>query len=112
MLVPLVWLSSLSFFGYGILCLTAPYMVAEFDRYGMPAVRTLTGVLQIFAAAGLLIGLSVPKLGALAATGLALQMIVGIGVRIRIEDSFIQCLPAAFYLLVNAFIVYVFLVRR
>ncbi len=112
MLTPLVWISSLSFFGYGVLCLTAPYTMAEFDRYGMPGMRTLTGTLQILAAAGLVIGFWVPKLGALAATGLALQMIVAIGVRLRIEDSLIQCLPAVFYFVLNALIAYLFLVRR
>ncbi len=112
MLTPLVWLSSLSFLSFGILCLTTPYMAAEFDRYDLSGVRTLTGGLQILAAVGLLIGFWAPKLGALAATGLALQMLVGIGVRIRIEDSFIQGLPAAFYLVVNAFIAYLFLVRH
>ncbi len=56
MLTPLVWISSLSFFGYGVLCFTAPYTMAEFDRYGMPGMRTLTGTLQILAAAGLVIG--------------------------------------------------------
>jgi len=90
MLAPLVWLSSLSFLIFGTLCLNAPYIVAEFERYSMPGVRTLTGVLQILAAAGLLIGLWVPKLGllgALAAAGLALQMLVGLGVRIRKRSS-------------------------
>jgi uncharacterized membrane protein YkgB len=87
-------------------------MVAEFERYGMPEFRTVTGALQVLAAAGLIVGLWFPKLGALAAIGLTLQMLVGITVRIRIEDSFFQCLPAAFYLFLNGFITYLFLVRR
>ena len=112
MLVPLVWFSALSFLAYGTLCLTTPYMVAEFERYGMPEIRVLTGTLQILAAAGLLIGFAVPKLGALAAAGLALQMVVGLGVRIRIEDPVVQMMPAALYLVVNATIAYLLLVKR
>ncbi|MGI9242887.1 MAG: DoxX family protein [Verrucomicrobiales bacterium] len=59
-------------------------MVAEFGRFSMSGVRILTGVIQVVAAAGLVIGFWVPKIGALAATGLALQMLAGIGVRMRI----------------------------
>ena len=112
MLVPLIWFSALSFLGYGILCLTTPYMVAEFERYGMPDARVITGVLQILASAGLLLGLIVPKLGVLAAVSLALQMLVALFVRIRIEDTLIQSLPATFYLALNAAIAYLLLARR
>ena len=38
MLTPLVWFSSLSFLAFGVFCLNAPYMVTEFDRYGMPEI--------------------------------------------------------------------------
>ncbi|MGB0409730.1 MAG: DoxX family protein [Opitutales bacterium] len=90
---------ALSFLGYGGTCLGSSHMVAEFRRYGIPRFRKLTGLLQILAALGLLLGLGAPLLGGLAATGLALQMACGLGLRLRIGDSGRQCLPAAAYLL-------------
>jgi hypothetical protein len=112
MLAPLVWFSALSFFGYGAFCLTSSYMVAEFERYGMPEFRVLTGASQILAAAALLAGFAVPQLGALAAAALSIQMFVGLGVRVSIGDSFAQSFPAAIYFLANAAIAYLFFAKR
>jgi len=46
-----------------------------------------------------------PWMGQAAAGGLALMMLVAIGVRIRIKDTFVQTLPAIFYLILNAYLV-------
>ncbi|ADE55751.1 DoxX family protein [Coraliomargarita akajimensis] len=98
--VPIVQLfCALSFLGYGLSCLFASHMTAEFQRYGIPQYRVLTGSLQILAAVGLLAGIWLPWLSGLAAAGLALQMACGLGLRIHIGDSWIKCLPAASYLL-------------
>jgi hypothetical protein len=75
-------------------------MVKEFDRYGLAVYRIPTGVLQILAAVGLLVGLEVPVVGGVSALGLALQMACGLGVRISIKDAWFRCLPAAGYMLV------------
>ncbi len=56
------------------------------------------------AAVGLLAGLSQPWLGRAAAIGLALMMLVAVGVRIKIKDSFLQTTPALFYLVLNAYL--------
>ena len=40
----------------------------------------------------------------LAAAGLALLMLLGVGVRIKIRDSFLQTLPALGYLALNAYL--------
>ena len=85
---------ALSFFGYGISCLLSEHMVREFQRYGIPQFRKLTGLLQILAAIGLLVGMWLPFIGAIAAGGLSLQMACGLVVRIRIQDPLFQCLPA------------------
>ena len=74
-------------------------MKTEFSRYRLNRFRIMTGALQIFASIGLLVGLEHQWLGFLAATGLSIQMAFALGVRLRIRDSLIQCLPAAFYLL-------------
>lgn len=91
---------ALSFFGYGLSCLFSKKMTTEFVRYGIPQYRTLTGVLQVLAAVGLLSGWLIPSLAATAAAGLALQMACGLCVRIYIKDAWYCCLPAAGYLVI------------
>jgi len=74
-------------------------MVAEFHRYRLARFRRLTGRLQLLGATGLLVGLYLPWVGGLAAAGIALQMACGLGVRVKIGDSWVQCLPATSYML-------------
>ncbi len=95
----LLLVCALSFFGYGFSCLFSPHMVVEFKRYGIAGFRKMTGVLQVLAACGLLLGLMIAEIGALAATGLALQMACGMAVRVKIGDPWYLCLPAATYML-------------
>ncbi|MFT6181824.1 MAG: putative membrane protein YphA (DoxX/SURF4 family) [Paracoccaceae bacterium] len=95
---------ALSFIAYGVSCLAAAHMVREFERFGLPNYRKLTGILQLLGAVGLLIGFRFPIIGALAAGGLALQMLIGFGVRLKIRDHFLQSLPAFAYLLINAWL--------
>lgn len=64
----------------------------------------MVGSLQIAAAFGLLGGLSQPWLGQAAAVGLALMMLVAVGVRIKIRDTLWQTVPALFYLALNAYL--------
>ena len=88
-----------SFYLYGWSCLKTQRMVAEFKRYKLSQYRRLTGNLQLLGATGLILGLLFPIIGGLAAAGLSLQMACGLGVRIRIEDTWVQCLPAIIYML-------------
>ena len=104
-------LCALSFIGYGASCLTAAHMVREFKRFGLPNYRKLTGILQLLGAAGLLIGFRFPIVGALAAGGLSLQMLLGFGVRLKIRDRFLQCIPAFVFMLINAWLCLQFLER-
>lgn len=90
---------ALAFYGYGASCLVSAHMRAEFQRYGIPQFRKLTGILQLVAASGLLLGTIYPIIGGLAAAGIALQMACGLGVRIRIGDGFVQCIPATVFML-------------
>jgi len=109
MLVVLASFSALSFYAYGVGCLITAHMVAEFNRYGLAKFRALTGILQIVGAIGLTAGLlGAPTIGFLAAVGLALQMALGVGVRIKIRDSLLQCLPAFFYCCLNGWIALLF----
>jgi uncharacterized membrane protein YphA (DoxX/SURF4 family) len=90
---------ALSFFAYGWGCLFTDHMVAEFKRYRLSSYRRLTGSLQLLGAAGLVVGLTLPWVGGLAAAGISLQMACGLGVRVKIGDTWVHCIPAASYML-------------
>lgn len=92
------------FLYYGLLCLFADGMVDEFERYGLPRFRRVTGALEVLGAAGLLAGYLFPVLSALSAGGLAILMLLGLAVRVKVRDSLVEMAPAGLLLLVNAFI--------
>ena len=97
-------ISALGFLAYGTACLAAGPMRAEFDRYGLPRLRKPTGILQIAAAAGLLLGYLHPLPAVLASLGLSLMMVVALGVRLRIRDPLSGFLQAFGCLVLNLFI--------
>ena len=100
----LILFSAISFLGYGAACFLSAYMKREFERYRLGSQRTLVGGLQLCAAIGLFGGLSQPWMGRAAAAGLALMMLVAVGVRIRIKDTLLQTIPALLYLVLNAYL--------
>jgi hypothetical protein len=79
-------------------------MKREFERYRLASQRTLVGALQWGASIGLLAGLSQPWIGRAASAGLALMMLVAVGVRIRIKDTLLQTIPALLHLALNAYL--------
>lgn len=93
--------SALSFVFFGMGCLLSPRLKEEFQRYGIPRFRVLTGYLQLCGAGGILLGFYEPFLQLISTFGLALLMLFGLGVRIKIKDSFWQSFPALFYCLLN-----------
>ena len=100
----LILFSALSFLGYGSACFFSNYMKLEFHRYGLGSQRLLVGMLQIAAGIGLLAGMSQPWMGRAAAGGLAVMMLFAVVVRIRIQDSLPQAVPALFYLGLNVYL--------
>ncbi|GDY20304.1 hypothetical protein LBMAG56_16490 [Verrucomicrobiota bacterium] len=102
--VALILCSAISFLGYGAACFLSDSLKREFKRYRFGPQRALIGGLQMSAALGLLTGLSQPWIGRAAAAGLALMMLVAVGVRIRIKDTLLQTTPALFYLVLNAYL--------
>ena len=52
----LIFISSLSFMGYGIAYFKSPKMKAEFKRFGLEKAGDLTAILEILGALGLLVG--------------------------------------------------------
>lgn len=97
--------SAISFLIFGYSCLTSLFMRQEFQRYGLNQYRRLVGFLQILGALSLLTGVFYRPLAVMGAGGLAVLMFMGLAVRIRIRDSFIQSIPALFYALFNLLIV-------
>lgn len=95
----------MSFIGCGTACFFTSHMRQEFLRYGLGPQRVWVGLLQWAAGMGLMAGLAgIPWLGQMAAGGLALMMLVAVGVRVQIRDSAWQTIPALFYLVLNAFL--------
>ncbi len=97
-------LSICLFLWYGIACLVADGMTAEFSRFGLSRYRTLTGTLEVLGAIGLAVGYVQPMIGVLSAVGLALLMLLGVATRIRVRDSLLESAPATLLLFVNVFI--------
>ena len=94
LLAALTWFSSLAFIYFGINCFYSKFIIAEFERYGVPKFRKLTGFLQLLGAGGLLIGLYfTPLLLLLAAIGLSVLMLFGFLVRLKIKDNFVKTAP-------------------
>ena len=102
----LIWLSSISFLFYGVSYFVSQHLQDEFRRFGLARFGPLTGVLEILGAIGLLVGLWVPLILVVAAGGLALLMLLGFGVRLKIKDGFWASLPSFLFMLVNAYILY------
>jgi hypothetical protein len=98
--------SGLAFVLYGGLCVFSDHMKIEFERYGLLRFRKLVGVVEFLGGLGLFVGLFSSKILIFSASGLALLMVLGLGVRLRVKDGLIQMAPAAVLLVVNAAIVW------
>jgi len=96
--------SGLSFVVYGLSCLRSRAMVREFERFGLANFRVLTGVLEVFGGAGVLIGLWYAPLLLIASAGLTVLMALGVGVRLRIRDGVLQTLPAFGFFVLNGYV--------
>lgn len=86
-------------------------MKQEFIRFGLPGLGRMTAVFQILGAAGLLAGFRFPILLVLASGGLALMMLVGVAVRVKLKDSLWVSIPALFFLMLNSTI-FILAIRR
>ena len=93
--------SALAFLLYGFGCLFTEGMKGEFERFGLPRMRVFVGCTQILGAGALLAGFAFPWIGLTGAAGLALQMLAGLGMRIRMGDGVTASLQAGVFLLVN-----------
>ena len=101
-----IWLSSISFLFFGIHYFTFQHLKDEFKRYGLEKFGPLTATLQILGAIGLLVGMKVPFILSISSGGLALLMLLGFGVRLKIRDGFWLSLPSFLFALLNGYILY------
>lgn len=100
----LVLFSGLSFMAYGIAYFSTPHMKLEFIRFGLAKYGKLTAVLEMAGAVGLVAGLWSGYLLLVSSAGLALLMLLGVMVRIKVKDSLWALMPALVFMLVNSFI--------
>lgn len=108
-LVALALLSGSSFAVYGYQTLFGVRPRGEFERYGMPSLRTFVGTAQVLGAVGVLVGIAIPLLGAAAAAGLTLMMVLGLIVRFWIHDVPRLMIPAGTLAALNGLLVVLFL---
>ena len=100
----LIGASSLIFLVYGIFCAGSTSMVADFQRFGMPNLRVLTGILEIVGGAGLLVGFKWRPALWMASAGLSLLMLIAFGVRLKMRDSAAESIPSLALTLLNLYI--------
>lgn len=110
-LVVLALVSGLSFLHYGFRVLLRTALRGEFERYGMPAVRQFVGLMEVLGGTAVILGLAVAPLGAFAAAGLTALMVLGLIVRVRIQDAPRLMAPAASLGALNAVLVVLFLLE-
>ncbi|GAB1309663.1 hypothetical protein KH5_23460 [Urechidicola sp. KH5] len=79
-------------------------MKKEFERFGLQKLGFTIIILEIIGALGLLVGLKFLSLLLISSGGLALLMLAGLIVRIKIKDSIWVSFPAFFFLILNAYI--------
>lgn len=79
-------------------------MKNEFKRFGLEKFATLTGVLELLGGIGMLAGLKFSFILLISSGGLALLMLLGFGVRLKIKDGFWLSMPSLFFMLLNLYI--------
>ncbi|MFS4415125.1 DoxX family protein [Maribacter sp. 2307ULW6-5] len=102
--------SGFSFLFFGMACFATQQMRREFERYGLAKYRSTVGALQLLGALGLFFGFfRLPELQVAAAAGLALLMLLGFFVRLKIRDGVLQFAPSLFYAILNGYLVHLLL---
>lgn len=104
-----VILNSVFFVFYGIQCFTSKKLASDFKRFGLPdSQRILTGVLQLLASIGLLVGIFLPVVGLMAAGGLGLMMLVAFIIRVKVRDGFAETAPSILFMVLNLWLMVYF----
>lgn len=104
MRVVLSILSGISFIFFGLACFYSIVFIDEFYRYGLSEYRTIVGFFQLLGGIGCILGVFDKRILITSSFGLSVMMLMGVAVRIKINDTFIQMLPALIYFSVNGII--------
>ena len=99
-----VLISSFSFFAYTIYYFKSSKMEMEFKRFGLEKFGLIIITLQFLGATGLMVGLVFNPLLIISSLGLALLMLAGFLVRLKLKDGILVSLPALFDMSLNAYI--------
>lgn len=99
-----VLISSFSFFAYTVYYFKSSKMEMEFKRFGLEKFGLIIITLQFLGATGLMVGLVFNPLLIISSLGLALLMLAGFLVRLKLKDGILVSLPALFYMSLNAYI--------
>jgi hypothetical protein len=97
-------ISSLSFLTYAFSYFNAPHMKNEFKRFGLEKIGLTIVLLEIIGALGLLVGLKFNPILTISSFGIAILMLSGLIVRIKLKDSIWISFPALFYMGLNTYI--------
>lgn len=100
----LILFSGVSFIVYGIIFFTSIKMKDEFKRFGLEKFTMLTGILELLGGVGMLVGLKIQIVLLISSGGLALLMLLGFGVRIKMKDGFWLSFPSLFFMLINSYL--------
>ena len=111
MRVVLSFFSGISFIFFGLACFYNSIFINEFYRYGLSEYRPIVGFFQLLGGIGSILGVFNKRLLTTSSLGLSVMMLMGVGVRLKINDTFIQTLPALTYLIVNA-IIFIDLIKK
>ena len=97
-------ISAILFAWYGLNALLSESMVAEFKRYRLARFRVLTGMLQVAASLGIIVGHFYRPILLISAGGLATMMFLAVITRLKINDPLPAALPAFALCVLNLFI--------
>jgi hypothetical protein len=79
-------------------------MKLEFERYGLRKYRKITGFFELLGGIGSAVGLFYPIVYQTSTLGLSILMIMGLIVRIRLKDKFLEALPALILAALNSYL--------
>ncbi len=99
-----ILISSFSFFAYTGYYFISTKMKREFKRFGLEKFGLLIMASQFLGATGLIVGLQFNSILTISSFGLALLMLFGFIVRMKLKDSIWISLPALFYMGLNTYI--------
>lgn len=99
-----ILISGISFVVYGVLLLNSAKMQNEFKRFGLEKFTKLTGLLELLGGIGMLVGLKFSFILLISSGGLALLMLLGFIVRLKVKDGFWLSFPSFFFMALNLFI--------